>query len=235
VASPAAKDLKTAAWRLAVDLHVEAGTIESRIHAVERLPPQGRCKPAQFIPIRFTFFNKLTKDDRLLVAFDAFVLSEVLRRDVSLAKIIHGDNHVSLKVKIPALLPEARKITEKIAALLASASPPDLILNRHCGECEFRDRCRQKAQENDDLSLLGGMSAKERQKFRSKGIFTITQLSYTFRPRRRPKRQRGKRERYHHALKALAIRQNKIHIIGSPEFKLPPRKNLWVAGLGGCG
>jgi predicted RecB family nuclease len=194
VASPAAKDLKTAAWRLAVDLHAKAGAIESRIHAVERLPPPGRCKPAQFIPIRFTFFNKLTKDDPLLVAFDALVLSEVLGRDVSLGKIIHGDNHASLKVKIPTLLPKARKISEKISALLASASPPDLILNRHCEECEFRDRCRQKALEKDDLSLLGGMSAKERQKFRNRGFFTVTQLSYTFRPRRRPKRQRDTRE-----------------------------------------
>jgi hypothetical protein len=108
---------------------VEAGITESRIHAVERLPPQGRCKPVQFIPIRFTFFNKLTKDDRLLVAFDALVLSEVLGRNVSLGKIIHGDNQACLKVKIPSLLPQARKIVEKIAALVArryvrSSSPP---------------------------------------------------------------------------------------------------------------
>jgi predicted RecB family nuclease len=220
VASPAAKDLKTAAWQLAVDLHVKAGAIESRIHAVERQPPQGQHRPAKFIPIRLTLFNKLPKDDRLLVAFDALVLSEVLGRDVGLGKIIHGDNHARLNVKIPGLLPEARKISEKIAALVASGSPPDLILNRHCGECEFRDRCRQKALEKDDLSLLGGMSAKERQKFRNRGIFTVTQLSYTFRPRRRSKRQRNKREKYHHALKALAIREKKIHVIGSPEFKI---------------
>jgi hypothetical protein len=90
VASPAAKDLKTTAC--AVDLLVEAGTTESQIHAVEHLPSQGRGKPVQFIPIRFTFFNKLTKDDRLLVAFDALVLSEVLGRNVNLGKIIHGDN-----------------------------------------------------------------------------------------------------------------------------------------------
>ena len=52
------------------------------------------------------------------------------------------------------------------------------------------------------------------------GIFTVTQLSCTFRPRRRPKWQRDKREKYHHALKALAIREQKIHIVGSPELKL---------------
>jgi hypothetical protein len=38
----------------------------------------GRGRSAQFIPIRFIFWNKLTRDDRLLVAFDVLVLSEFL-------------------------------------------------------------------------------------------------------------------------------------------------------------
>jgi predicted RecB family nuclease len=64
------------------------------------------------------------------------------------------------------------------------------------------------------------MTEKERRKFNSKGIFTVTQLSYTFRPRRRPKRLASKREKYHHSLKALAIRAQKIYIVGSPELKV---------------
>ena len=191
-----------------------------RLHAVERVPSEGRGKAAQFIPIRFIFRNKLTKDDKLLLAFDALVLSQVLGREVSLGKIIHGDDHATLKVKTSALAGEVRKRLEKIAALLSSPAPPDLVLNRHCAECEFQARCRKMAVEKDDLSLLAGMSAKERQKLRSKGIFTVTQLSYTFRPRRRPKRLRDKREKYHHSLKALAIREKKIHIVGSPELKI---------------
>ena len=247
VAPPATENLKTAKWRLAVDLvaqtpdrsadspvresrpneetHGLGGPrseqlLESRLHAVERVPSEGRGKPAQFVPIRFVFRNKLTKDDRLLLAFDALVLSQVLGREVSLGKIIHGDDHATLKVKTSALAGEVRKRLEKIAALLSSPAPPDLVLNRHCAECEFQARCRKIAVEKDDLSLLAGMSAKERQKLRSKGIFTVTQLSYTFRPRRRPKRLRDKREKYHHSLKALAIREKKIHIVGSPELKI---------------
>src|SRR5262249_44281748 len=108
----------------------------------------------------------------------------------------------------------------KIATLLSSPSPPDLVLNRHCPECEFQARCGQNAIERDDLSLLSGMTAKERQKLNSKGIFTVTQLSYTFRPRRRPRRLATKREKYHHSLKALAIRERKIHIVGRPELKI---------------
>jgi predicted RecB family nuclease len=44
--------------------------------------------------------------------------------------------------------------------------------------------------------------------------------SATFRPRRRPKQLAGKREKYLHSLKALAIRERKIHIVGSPELKM---------------
>ena len=40
VAATAAEDLKTATWRLALDLPVRAGEMESRLHAVERVPPR---------------------------------------------------------------------------------------------------------------------------------------------------------------------------------------------------
>ena len=57
---------------------------------MERVPAKGRGDPAQFIPIRFIFTNKLTRDDRLLLAFDALVLSEALGREVGLGKIAIG-------------------------------------------------------------------------------------------------------------------------------------------------
>jgi len=216
----ATENFKKARWRVAVDLAVRMKNLESQIHAVERIPPEGWGKPAQFIPIRFIFTNKLSKDDKLLVAYDALVLSELLGRTVGLGKIIHGDDHSTLKVKTVGVRIRVIKHTEKIAALLSADDPPDLVLNRHCGECEFRARCRQKAVEKDALSLLSGIAEKECRKLNSKGIFTVTQLSYTFRPRRRPKRLRDKREKYHHSLKALAVREKKIHIVGSPAFKV---------------
>jgi predicted RecB family nuclease len=222
--SLAVENLKSARWKLTTNIPFQAQVnscfVESRLHAVERISSEGRGKSTQFIPIRFIFRNKLTKDDKLLLAFDAFLLSESLGREVTVGKIIHGDDHTTLRVKTSAFTGETRKALGRITVLLTSEKPPDLVLNRHCSECEFRDRCRQKAIEADDLSLLAGMSAKERQKLRSKGIFTVTQLSYTFRPRRRPKRLRDKREKYHHALKALAIREKKIHIVGSPKLKI---------------
>ncbi len=42
----------------------------------------------------------------------------------------------------------------------------------------------------------------------------------SLRPRRRKKGLAEKREKYHHSLKALAIRSRKIHIVGSPKMKI---------------
>jgi hypothetical protein len=98
-----------------------------------------------------------------------------------------------------------------------NASPP-LALNKHCAECEFQSRCREIALAKDDLSLLTTLSAKERKKQNDKGIFTVLQLSYTFRS---PRRSAHSLPRHHPALKALAIRKNHVHIFGTPAFSLP--------------
>jgi hypothetical protein len=98
----------------------------------------------------------------------------------------------------------------------------------------------------DELTLLSGVSAKQRAHLRAKGIFTITQLSYTFRPRRRGKRHQAKREKYHPALRALAIRDKKIYmpqrgrLIVAKVNKVMPRKlgdvaqELTDADASGC-
>lgn len=214
------ENLKTAKWRLATDVEVRSHNLESRIQAVERIPPEGRGRAAQYIPVRFVFTNKLSADDKLVATFDALVWSEASGRPVALATIIHGDDHSALKVKTAGMKTRVCKLTERIAAILAAENAPDLVLNRHCGECEFRTRCREKAIEKDDLSLLAGMREKERKDLHSKGIFTVTQLSHTFRVRHRPKHLASKREPYHHSLKALAIREKKIHIVGAPQLEV---------------
>jgi hypothetical protein len=91
--------LKSPHWHLAVDFIARADNLESTIDLVERLPSQEGGGPAQFIPIRFIHRDKLTRDDRLLLAFDAFVLSGTLERDVGLGRIICGEEYVTHQVK----------------------------------------------------------------------------------------------------------------------------------------
>ena len=142
-------------------------------------------------------------------------------RHLPLGRIVYGNDYRTLNVKVSTLKREAEKLTDKIASIdFEPLDLPPCVMNRHCAECEFQARCRQKAIEKDDLSLLGNIREKECAVFKSKGIFTVTQLSFTFRPRRRPKGIRDKRERFHYSLRAVAIRENKIHIVGRPEMKI---------------
>ena len=98
------------------------------------------------------------KHDKLSLAFDALALSQMLGREIAVGNIICGDNHARLTVDASALASEVNAVTKKIDTLLSSDSPPELILNRHCPECEFKDQCRQKALEIDELSLLSGIT-----------------------------------------------------------------------------
>ena len=216
----APESLRATQWQLATGFEARSQNLQCACHAVERIPPLGRDRAAQFIPIRYVSHNKPTRDDKLLVAFDGLVLSEMLDRTIDRGRIIYGDYYATLQVKTSVLTDDVRLAIEKVGSLLASPTPPDLVLNRHCAECEFKTRCRQRAIDQDDLSLLGNMTEKERAKANSRGIFTVTQLSYTFRPRRRPKELKDKREKYHHSLKARAIREGKIYLVGSPKLKV---------------
>ena len=76
--SPSLDDLKQAKWTLAVDVLVGTEALETRIHAVERVLPVAQDKAAQLVPFRFAPNNKLEREDKLLLSFDALALSEML-------------------------------------------------------------------------------------------------------------------------------------------------------------
>jgi predicted RecB family nuclease len=171
-----------------------------------------------FIPIRFVPENKLEKKHKLIAALDAFVIARAIGNKPSDASIIHGDKYSVFTVKAHTLAREIQKIIRSINSLRNSSSPTKIILNRHCPECGYQSLCRKKVIESNDLSLIDNLRPKERDRLNRKGIFTVNQLSYTFRPRRRAKRLANKPEKYHHSLKALSIREGKIHVVGNPHL-----------------
>jgi predicted RecB family nuclease len=204
--------------RLVLDCSIQAQEMQSCIHALEPVAITGKAHHYSYLPVRFVPNEKITTKDKLLLAFDALVLYSVSKQMPTCGKIIHGRELKTVRVNLVELVKKARSLVRRIAAQQASATPPQLILNKHCAECEFQARCRRIAIERDDLSLLSGMSEKECKRQRDKGIFSITQFSYTFRPRRRAKHSASEPEKYQHALKALAIRERKIHVAGRPEL-----------------
>ena len=115
------------------------------------------------------------------------------------------------------LFHQTENIVTDLLRYCSEGPEPKQRPNSHCRVCIYHDRCASDAQHIDHLSQLQGISGSEIEKLNAKGIFTVHQLSHTFRPRKRPKRQ-GEREYipYHHSLKALAVRENKIHVFQRP-------------------
>ena len=211
-------DFISATWRCALNSTLHSENLESHIDAIERLSLQTAALSPQFVPMRFVRATRPNNVDKLMLAFDALVLSEVTGEQVAFGRIIHGDDRTSLRIKTAALTQQVRKTIDRISEILRKGSAPELVLNRHCAECHFQGRCREQARHIDELSLFSGMSPEERDRHRRRGIFTINQLSYTFRPRRSPKRQAARARPHYFALQALAIRENTIYVDGDPQL-----------------
>ena len=220
VGSPRPEDLRSAKYRLVIQPYITAQGVGSNIHALERGLAQTQKRQSSYAPIRFVPFEKISRHHKLMLAFDAFVLWKASGQMPTKGMIIHGLQHTTLGVKLDAWIHEVESLVGKLRTLLTEGTPRDPVLIKHCSECIFEAYCRRRVTEKDDLSLLDGLGTTDRAKLNAKGIFTVTQLAYTFRPRHRPKHQASRREKYHHALKALAIRDRKIHVVGKPELAL---------------
>jgi len=200
-------------------LCARAQNLQSVLHAVERVPSKEQAQPARSIPIRFIFSNKLTIQDKLLVAFDALILSEMLDSEVLYGKVIHGDDHIALRVKTSASASEVRKLAGKIAALLSTPSAPDLILNRHCAECEFHaDVGRRRWRKTTSLVVRhdrkGTRQASKQGHIHGQPVFLHVQAKKDAQASKEPARP------HYLALQALSIRENTIHLHGDPRFQI---------------
>jgi len=76
----------------------------------------------------------------------------------------------------------AAKKFDDLKVVILEKTEPKLALNKHCKVCEFQNFCREEAIKKDDLSLLS-LGEKEVAGLNKRGLFTITQLSHTFRPK----------------------------------------------------
>ncbi len=176
------------------------------------------AKKTVYQPTKYLLHQKTTKQDKLLLAFCGLALSHEQKAEPSSGRFIFGDKFSSSKVQLPLLIKAAGKIEKEIVKMMETQTAPALRLNDHCKVCEFYKGCMAAVKEKDDLSLLRGISGKEIDALNKRGIFTVTQYSYTFRPRRAKKLMAQKIVKHHHSLNALAIRTQTIYIAGKPEL-----------------
>ena len=209
---------------LLADADLEDDGLSLRFDGLKRVDRASELGDHHYVPVLHIHGDKVGKQQKVLLAVFGIALAKVqgLRPVIGLvARSLEGRlGTVRLDAR---LYRQAEEVLDVLMRLQAGSEPPRLALNDHCHQCEFRQRCHKKAEEADDISLLGSVGEKELKRYNRKGIFTLTQLSCTFRPRKRGKRVKRTSYNRYASLQALAIRERKVHVYGTPDI---PRKPI---------
>ena len=169
--------------------------------------------PVYYEPYLAIGTHSVSVDQRIQLAVIGHILAKVLNVPVLSGGIVNAATN-TMQIKFAPLSPVIEPIIEKLKGWTRHlpARPPPVVIKDHCQVCLFRRLCQEQAETEDNLSLLDRMTPKIISRYNKNGIFTINQLSYLYRPRRKRKRAGRHTLRFDFALQALAIRNQKIYV-----------------------
>ena len=202
-----------------VNAHLQVDSFEATCSALTKVDGKSVLGKHSYEPTICVGTHTISKEQKLEVAFVGYVLERLQNKPPVAGRIIgmNGSSHgVKLENGSKDLLPILRILQAWIAD--DSSAPPPIVLNKHCSYCPLRHACREKAEQEDNLSLLDRMTTKVMQRYHRKGIFTVHQLSYLFTPRRRRKGSKNQPVHFNLELQAFAIRTSKIYVHELPEL-----------------
>jgi predicted RecB family nuclease len=202
---------------------VEATGLQADCQAVSQPKQDTQKRQRAFEPHLVVGTHTVTKEQKLRLAFAGFVIGEVRRYRPSSGWIVPMSSG-PVRVSLDSQYPLVRKAVENIRRLTAepNSAPTPLMLNSHCPLCPFRKHCRDEAEKTDNLTLLDRITPKLLKRYNDKGIFTVTQLSHVFRPRKRRKQRVQKAPFFNVELQALVVRTRKVYLEETPSLPASP-------------
>jgi len=188
------------------------------------LKKEGKSSLGKFYyePAIFIGTNKISIENRMELSFLGFLLEKLQNTFPGKGVIVdkRGNLH---RVDLNKL---KKTVKATVAEILDfDKNPPPLILNSHCNQCPFTNLCKTQATKEDNLSLLDRITSKQIFRLEKKGISTVRQLSFIYKPRRKNKRIKNPKISYQPELQALAIRTEKTYIQTLPALE---RKSLEI-------
>src|SRR5262249_14919097 len=189
---------------------------------LKRVPGPSKLGDFHYVPVLFAGGRQVRKQQRALLDVYGLHISRLQGRAPGSGIIWHGKECRATRVRLNPDPRKAERLLEELRQMQNAEAPHRLVINDHCHVCEFRQRCHHQAVQEDNISLLRGMKEKEIKGHARRGILTVTQLAHTFRPRRKGKRAPPRANRHSHALQALAVRDKKVYVFGTPELPASP-------------
>jgi len=200
------------------DVVLEDDLVSLAYDGLTRVDGPSNLGDFHYIPMLFYEGNHVRKEQKLLLELYGLFLSRLQGRSPDTGIVWHRKVCNITRVRLNTDKREIERLAGDLQNVLRVEGLPKLVLNEHCRVCEFKKRCHAQAVQEDNISLLGGLGEKELTKYSKKGIFTVTQLAYTFRPRRRRKKRHNIIHLRNHSLQAMAIRDKKTYVTGTLEL-----------------
>ena len=202
---------------------VAAEDLVAACDALVRKTPEARKAHARYEPHLVVGTHTVSKEQKLALAYAGYVVGQTKRYLPAAGFVVPVEGRPRL-VRLPPLYSSIRSIVTSLRqfANQSATDPPPLNLTKNCATCPFHDHCLHEAEETDSLTLLERMSPKLLRRYAKKGVFTVNQLSYLFKPRRRRKRSPAAQPSFNIELQALAIRTKKIYLHEPPTLEEQP-------------
>ncbi len=201
-----------------IEVTLKAGDLAASCDVLTKVFSPSSLGSHSYEPTIVVGTHGVTREQKLELLFVGYVLGQVQHK-LPVGGTIVGMEGQAYRVKLESNYKMLRPMVDTLREWTAmpSPEPPPVVLNRHCPSCPFQDECKAQAEKDDDLSLLDRMTPKLLQRYHKKGIFTVKQLSYVFKPRRSKKRTKKAAVTFNPELQALAIRTGKIYLKELPE------------------
>lgn len=193
------------------------GTLSLFFDGLKKVEGPSKVANFSYIPILISESENIHSEERRLLALYGLVLASIQGRNPHTGLFIHGQQLKTSTIKLNSIDRKIRRVLEEIKDIQKEVCTPPLILNNNCQICEFQQHCHQKAADADSLSLLRGMTEKQMIMYSRRGIFTVAQLSHTYRARRN--KHQNITSRHDLALQALAIREKRVYITELPSLR----------------
>ena len=198
---------------------LKADDLEARVDTLVRMRHGPLEARGHYEPHLVVGTQTITMDQKVRLAAIGHVLAKVFHYRGVNGAIVNVVGDVS-RIQLTKLITQLRPIIDKLKTWKVNipSQPPPIVLNDHCRICQFRKACLDQAEKEDNLTLLDHMTPKIMRKYHKKGIFTINQLSYLFKPRRQRRKRAHVPSRFNLELQALALRTGKIYIHQPPSI-----------------
>ena len=202
---------------------VAAEDLVAACDAVVRKTLEAGKAHARYEPHLVVGTHTVSKEQKLALAYAGYVVGQTKRYLPAAGFVVPAEGKPRL-VRLAPLYSSIRSIVTCLRqfANQSATDPLPLNLSKNCATCPFHDHCLHEAEETDSLTLLERMSPKLLRRYGKKGVFTVNQLSYLFKPRRRRRRPPAAQPSFNVELQALAIRTRKIYLHEPPTLKEKP-------------